>query len=117
MKNDNDVRETIRFNMNNPIERKMVKYLGEVKGKRKGAFIKEAMEMYIEAIEQGLYDCPFFKEEEEVESKFKNIVQEKLASQDNIEEDIFDIDTSNISFDNLDLDLDLNFDDMTLKFD
>lgn len=111
MKNDNDVRETIRFNMNNPIERKMVKYLGEVKGKRKGAFIKEAMEMYIEAIEQGLYDCPFFKEEEEVESKFKNIVQEKLASPEKVEENIFNVDVGNINFD------DLDFDDITLKFD
>ena len=113
-KPDNDIRETVRFNMNNPIERKMVKYLGEVKGKRKGAFIKEAMEMYIEAIEQGLYDCPFFKEEEEVESKFKNIVQEKLASQNTIEEDIFNTDVSNINFDDLDFD---DFDNITLKFD
>lgn len=99
--NNNQIRETIRFNYNNPSERKMVEYLNKVIGKRKGAFIKEALEMYIEAIEQGVYECPFLKEEEVVipESKFKNIVKENISPKK--EEDLFDFKIDENIFDDV----------------
>lgn len=76
----NDTRETIRFNINNPMDAKIVDYLGRVQDKKKGAFIKEALEMYIEAIEQGVYECPYLGEKKLAVSKFSNIINNKTEN-------------------------------------
>lgn len=82
-----DMRETIRFNSNSNRDMKLYSYLEKVKGRRRGAFIKEAMEMYIEAIELGHYNCPYF-EEENNENKFREILNQRTIKQHLNDEEI-----------------------------
>ena len=72
-----DARETVRFNVNSSDrDKKLYMYLNNVQGRRRGAFIKEAMEMYIEMIELGYHDCQYLKPEFE-ENRFKEMLQQK----------------------------------------
>lgn len=71
------VRETLRLNTEIQEEAKILDYLGQVHDKKKSAFIREALTLYIEFIENGLCECPFIgevKEEEVKESKFSGLI-------------------------------------------
>ena len=72
-----DARETVRFNVDScERDKELYMYLNNVQGRRRGAFIKEAMEMYIEMIELGYHDCQYLKPEFE-ENRFKEMLQQK----------------------------------------
>lgn len=66
--------ESFRLSKDNAIEVKIADFLDTIPGRQKSVVIKEALDMYIEMINQGLYECPAFKEKEVVESKFKNMM-------------------------------------------
>lgn len=88
-----DRKETIRLNLNNREEAKIAYYLDRTREGMKSAFIKEALEMYIEAIEQGLYECPLIGEEPVKEPKFKGMIEKQLKEQERLEKElVFDID-------------------------
>lgn len=71
------VSKTFRLNRNKPTEKRILEFLDTVPAKKQSIVFKEALDMYIEMINQGLYECPVFKEEVEVESKFKNILKKE----------------------------------------
>ena len=87
------VRESVRFNTLDRDEAKMLDYLEHyVQEGKKSAFIKDALLMYIEFIENGLYESPFIGEvkEEEKKSKFHNLIEKtKLGEVSDLMDDSF----------------------------
>lgn len=105
-----DIRETIRLNPNLEDEARIIEYLNQVQNKKKGAFIKDALNMYIQFIEEGLYKCPYIGEiEKEIkENKFAGLVnQTRLGILSNtLEEGI------STSFDEIDKEYDIIINDI-----
>ena len=90
MSSKNSIKKTIRLNPSNSVENRILVYLDLVQDKKEGAFIKEALDLYIEFIENNLYNCPYLLSngdvEELKESKFTDLVDKLQVKEEKSEE-------------------------------